>query len=147
MMFTFVPLTMDLVDEIDAWDYEGFFEQVVMTPYYESHSEEGKLKGPGGCEGYAALLDGKTAGLFEFTPKKASLEIGLALKPEWIGRGFGVTFVRDGIAFGLQQYEGIRSVTLTVSVENEPAVTVYKKAGFSIVREKAGEVEMEKVMN
>ncbi|WP_051254566.1 GNAT family N-acetyltransferase [Halobacillus kuroshimensis] len=144
MMFTFVPLTMDLVDEIGAWDYEGFVEQVIMTPYYESYNGDGILKGPGGCDGYAALFDGKTVGLFEFTKKKDFLEIGLALKPEWIGRGFGETFIREGIAFGVPQYEGICSIILTVSVENEPAVTVYKKAGFSIVREEAGEVEMEK---
>lgn len=131
MEFQFTPMTMDYLKEIDSWNYEGFVEQVLMTPYFKSMEETGQLIGPGGCDGFVALADGQPAGLFEFVVADDALEIGLALKPELIGRGFGADYVRQGIDFGRRHYQTeLHSVMLTVELANKAAIRVYEKAGF-----------------
>lgn len=143
MLFTFKPLTIEYLKEIDSWDYEGFVEEVLMAPYFDSISKTGKLIGPGGCEGFTALLGKETAGLFEFNTQGSTMEIGLALKPELIGKGLGVNFVKQGIAFGIQYYGNkIERILLVVDSNNDAAISVYEKTGFKRIDQKDNEIEM-----
>jgi len=142
MDFHFRPINMEYVNMIDSWDYEGFVEEVIMKPYFDFFNETGVLKGPGGCEGFVAFLDEKPVGLFEFKIEDRSLEIGLALKPEFIGKGLGAQYVKQGIAFGLQYYDqNIEDIKLVVESENKAAIRVYEKVGFKQVKED-DEIEM-----
>ncbi|WP_409252571.1 GNAT family N-acetyltransferase [Bacillus sp. SCS-153A] len=145
MNFTFKPLIIEYVKEIDSWNYEGFVEEVLMTPYFESYNETGTLIGPGGCEGFAAFLDNKPAGLFEFNIQGSTMEIGLALKPDLVGRGLGVPFVNQGIEFGIDHYQSqLNFVKLVVDTKNKAAIRVYEKAGFEEVDRTDSEIEMRK---
>lgn len=60
------------------------------------------------------------------------LDIGLGLRPEFTGRGFGLPFLRAGLAFGRARFNpaGFR---LTVAAFNRRAITVYERAGFRAV--------------
>ena len=138
---------MEFVKEIDSWNYEGFIEEVVMTPYFESLKETNRLKGPGGCDGFVALLDNEAAGLFEFNTNGNVMEIGLALKPNLVGEGLGANYVQQGIEFGIQHYNtNIGIVKLVVDSKNKAAIRVYEKVGFSSVGQKENEIEMRLIL-
>ncbi|MCA1011600.1 GNAT family N-acetyltransferase [Halobacillus halophilus] len=142
-MFTFIPLNMEFVKEIDSWNYEGFIEQVVMTPYFESYKKTQTLKGPGGCDGFVGLLNHEAAGLFEFNLDGNIMEIGLALKPNLIGKGLGANYVQEGIDFGIQYYDTkVDIIKLVVDSRNKSAIRVYEKVGFSTTEHHADEIEM-----
>ena len=147
MNFTFKPLNIEYVKEIDSWNYEGFIEEVLMTPYYESFKKTGILIGPGGCEGFATFLEDETVGLFEFNINDSTMEIGLALKPDLVGKGLGVPFVNQGIEFGLQHYQlKLHYVKLVVDQNNKAAIRVYEKTGFEEVERTDTEIEMRKIL-
>ncbi|MGM7701831.1 GNAT family N-acetyltransferase [Pseudalkalibacillus sp. Hm43] len=147
MDFKFIPITIEYVKEIDSWNYEGFIEEVWMTPYFESFNNTEKLRGPGGCEGFVALLDNKAVGLFEFRMENSIMEIGLALRPDLVGKGLGVEFVNQGIEFGLKHYDTeFDYIRLEVHFQNKAAIRVYEKVGFVKVEQKATEIEMRKTL-
>lgn len=147
MEFKFRPIKMEDVKQIDAWNYENFVEKVEMKPYFESFQQTGQLKGPGGCEGYAAFVDEEVVGLFEFNVNGSIMEIGLALRPDWIGKGLGATYVEQGIAFGSHHYDrDMNEIRLEVDEQNKAAIRVYEKIGFKKVEQKECDIEMGMVL-
>jgi RimJ/RimL family protein N-acetyltransferase len=55
---------------------------------------------------------------------------GLAIHPQQAGKGYGILMMQDIISFA-KAHNRIR-VDLTVSTQNEKAITLYKKCGFVI---------------
>ncbi|HEY7358813.1 MAG TPA: GNAT family N-acetyltransferase [Ktedonobacterales bacterium] len=77
---------------------------------------------------------GSLVGLFWFTRRPdRTVTIGLALRPDLTGKGYGLAFVEAGLAFGKQWFAPAR-FRLTVAAFNERAIKVYLRAGFHIVR-------------
>ena len=145
MKFDFAPLTIQHVQTIADWRYQGFEKSLFMGPYRTSHKETGRLVGPGGCEGFAALVEDKLAGLFEFYRSTEIMNIGLALRPDLTGKGWGTTFVEQGIDFGVKHYQYRKPlVELSVNHLNAAAVRVYEKVGFTVVERVDEEVRMRK---
>lgn len=145
--FRFMPINIEYVQEISSWNYKGFIEEVVMTPYFESFKKDKELKGPGGCDGFVALLNNEVAGLFEFTVRDNIMEIGLALKPNLVGKGLGEKYVKQGIEFGVQYYDiNIDSIRLVVDQKNQAAIRVYEKVGFTKVEQQENEFEMRMIL-
>ncbi|MYL49898.1 GNAT family N-acetyltransferase [Halobacillus litoralis] len=143
MEFEFRPVKVEDVKQIDSWNFDGFVEKVEMKPYFESLEQTGKLRGPGGCEGYAALHDDDVVGLFEFNVNGRIMEIGLALRPDWIGKGLGAAYVERGIAFGVRHYEqDVDEIRLEVDEQNKAAIRVYEKIGFERMEQKDHDMEM-----
>lgn len=137
----FVPIDAGSASEISKWKYDGFLKEIGMEAYFENLEKTGIMKGPAGCDGYAAVdEDGRLIGLFEYYfVENGIMEIGLALNPEMVGKGFGVEFVRLGIEFGISRYDYKGGyVRLGVNAENVPAVKVYEKYGFEISGETVG---------
>lgn len=148
MKFKFVPMTLEYVKQIKTWRYTGYVKNIYMQPYFDSYNGiTGKMKGPGGCEGFAALNQNRLVGLFEYYFKDEIIEIGLALKPELAGKGLGKEFVKQGINFGIKKFRYKREyIKLTVNIQNKPAIRVYEKAGFKEYRRKDDEIEMRKYL-
>jgi [ribosomal protein S18]-alanine N-acetyltransferase len=143
MKFQFVPITFETAQEIDDWYYEGKFDDLYMTPYFISGEKTGVFKGPGDCDGFAAMHEGTVSGLFEYTIVDGGLEIGLALAPDLVGKGLGPGFVQQGIAFGLEKFEGQNEfIQLEVAAANKPAICVYEKVGFVKTNQSADQIEM-----
>ena len=61
-----------------------------------------------------------------------TVDIGLGMKPNRTGNGFGLQFVNAGLAFSKEKY-GCNYITLSVAKFNERAIKVYKRAGFEAV--------------
>ncbi|WP_415816797.1 GNAT family N-acetyltransferase [Mesobacillus thioparans] len=82
------------------------------------------------CTGPSAQVPaGRGAGMY---PGQA-IDIGLGMKPEITGNGYGYTF----FTFVLKELEGreqIHMFRLTVAAFNKRAIKLYEKMGFSIER-------------
>ena len=61
-----------------------------------------------------------------------TVDIGLGMKPNITGNGFGLQFVNAGLAFSKEKY-GCKYITLSVATFNKRAIKVYKRAGFEAV--------------
>lgn len=147
MKFEFVPMTLDYAEQIKTWKYNGYVKSIYVEPYFNSFdAATGRMKGPGGCEGFAVLNQGRLVGLYEYYFKDEVIEIGLALSPESVGKGLGEDFVLQGLDFGISKfnYKG-EYIKLTVNIQNKPAIRVYEKAGFIEYIRKSDEIEMRKI--
>ncbi|WP_053219876.1 GNAT family N-acetyltransferase [Virgibacillus senegalensis] len=60
-----------------------------------------------------------------------ALDIGLGLRPDLTGKGYGVSFLNKGIEFASSNFQP-SVIRLTVAAFNQRAVTVYKRSGFLI---------------
>ncbi|UOQ84388.1 GNAT family N-acetyltransferase [Gracilibacillus salinarum] len=58
-----------------------------------------------------------------------TVEIGLGLRPELTGRGYGEAFLKTSIAF-LRSKLNPEKINLSVATFNQRAIKVYKKIGF-----------------
>lgn len=146
MKFEFIPMTLDYARQINTWEYSGYVKSIYVEPYFNSFDEAtGKVKGPDGCEGFAGVNQNTLVGLFEYYFRDEIMEIGLALNPELVGKGFGKDFVLQGIYFGINEFKYKQKyVKLTVNIQNKPAIRVYEKAGFIEYTRKENEIEMRK---
>jgi ribosomal-protein-alanine N-acetyltransferase len=135
MEFNFVPLTIEMVNEISSWRYSGYMKDIYTQPYYDNYDLETQTtKGPGGCHGFGVYDDNRLMGLFEYYFYDGVLELGLALAPDYIGKGYSKAFILAGITFGVKTYEyKLPYVQLHVDIDNESARIAYKKAGFTEV--------------
>jgi putative acetyltransferase len=77
--------------------------------------------------------DGKPAGMFKLIPqlhRTAHIAYlgGLAIHPQYYGKGLGQTMIAEILALGLQQ--GFLRIELSVATNNERAIRLYEKCGF-----------------
>ena len=74
----------------------------------------------------------RLVGFYYLEPRGDELEYGLGMRPDMTGRGLGLRFVCDGLAFAEHRYRP-RRVVLSVAEFNQRARRVYQKAGFRVV--------------
>lgn len=144
MDFKFIPMTLDYANIIKTWEYDGYLKNIYMEPYFKNYDKTtGRMKGPGGCEGFAVLNIDKLIGLFEYYFTDGIMEIGLALNPETVGKGLGKKFIEEGIKFGIERFNYNKDfIKISVNSENKPAIKVYEKVGFKEYMKNEDEIEM-----
>jgi ribosomal-protein-alanine N-acetyltransferase len=129
--YTFIPLRLRDARAMASWRYEGeyafyntgLFPLLLVVPLR-------RLLASMGVEVYAVCDKSKdVVGTFSFTRQGDSVEIGLAMRPDFTGRGLGLDFVRAGMDFARQRFAP-RTFTLDVATFNRRAITVYTRAGF-----------------
>lgn len=133
MRYTFVPLRVRDALAAGRWRYpaeytiynfniaellaSALLQRVLLsTVYFSTLDERGEL-----------------VGIFTFTPSAASIEIGLAMRPDLTGNRLGLEFLEAGLDFARQRFHPAR-FTLDVATFNVRARTVYERAGFREVR-------------
>ena len=138
LVYSFEPIKDEQAQEIAAWRYE--------TPYdfYDVASDPEDLEELLAPERrrnyYAAVSDGgELAGFFCFGSEAqvpggdyaddGTIDIGLGLRPDLVGKRLGLGFVLAGLEFAEERFapSGFR---LTVATFNERAIRVYERAGF-----------------
>ena len=136
---TITPMTEHHAHQISHWKYEGEYS------LYDHN--EGDITGYMDGTHYACTnTDGKLVGYFCFG-KDAQiptveenvycdeyLDIGLGLRLDACGKGFGLFFLNEGMDYARRAF-GTEHFRLSVAVFNERAIKVYKKAGFHTERE------------
>lgn len=82
------------------------------------------------CFGLSAQVPGGRArGIYG---GKRVLDIGLGMRPDLTGKGFGQSFVQAGIDFATARWL-LTALRLTVASDNHRAITVYERLGFSVI--------------
>lgn len=120
MIATIEPASETTIDEMVRWRYGPpfeFYDGDGVPPrnperFFEARDERGNL-----------------VGFYYFEERDDGLFFGLGLRPDLTGRGFGVDFVRSGLAFGRERFRPGR-IVLDVAAFNERAIKVYQRAGF-----------------
>ena len=136
--YYFQGLTREQAVEIGSWEYEDPYRiysmdgseeeqaELMSGEYFAGVNSEQKLIGFV-CEGIAARVPGGyAAGLYE---GDGILDIGLGLKPELTGKGYGLEFMLDGMSFLRERYQP-SAFQLVVAAFNERAIRVYERVGF-----------------
>lgn len=113
------PLRSEDAALLDHWRYE--------PPYDFYDGEEDPVLNP---ERFFVVRDGgEIVGFYYFDARGDTVEIDLGLRPDSTGKGLGLEFFLDGVAFAHGRFPGSR-VTLNVAAFNARAITVYERAGF-----------------
>lgn len=82
---------------------------------------------------FVVLSNREVIGFFNFFCSCAgTIDIGLAMKPNLVGKGVGLEFLKEGIEFARNEFEA-NTITLSVAKFNQRAITVYKRVGFKEV--------------
>jgi len=113
------PLRAEEAALLDAWRYD--------PPYDFYNGEDDPVLNP---ERFFVVRDGdEIVGFYYFDARDDTVEIGLGLRPDLTGKGLGLEFFLDGVAFAHGRFPR-RRVTLNVAAFNARAIAVYERAGF-----------------
>lgn len=129
MKFEFQPMDQDWARAIAGWHYEGIYA------FYDMEQDAGDLEellDPNSWKDhtYAVTDDqGDLVGFFCFEPQKEGVVIGLGLRPDLTGRGWGQSFLEAGLELAREKYRPA-AFLLSVATFNQRAIHVYRKAGF-----------------
>jgi ribosomal-protein-alanine N-acetyltransferase len=138
MEFTFRPLSWPDVESIATWHYDAPYTQYdgekfasSLQMFLRRRWTYTRLE----YEYYAVdNAHGDLIGFFTFNKlPRNTVTIGLGLRPELTGFGYGLAFVQAGIEFGKVRYAPA-SFRLTVAAFNARAIKVYIRAGFTWVK-------------
>ena len=82
---------------------------------------------------YIFDIDGEKVGMFKLIPLMYRTEHiaylgGVAIHPQWAGKGFGVQMMQEILAYAKQC--GILRIELSTATINEKAIHLYEKVGF-----------------
>lgn len=124
-----LPITQQNAEEIVAWKYPdpyGFYDLTADPEDYQEFISPSQRSE----HTYAAWDQEDLIGFFTFHPIGGrKVEMGLGLHPDRTGKGFGESFVKEGLAFARDNYRA-EVFLLAVALFNKRAIKVYEKIGF-----------------
>ncbi|WP_291579723.1 GNAT family N-acetyltransferase [Clostridium sp. UBA6640] len=133
MKFEFrAPIKSD-IEDILTWKYEGIYS------FYDNSIQKEKI------ESIKRSIDSdndfsiynehnELVGNCSFYYIEEFFCLGVQMRPELTGKGFGTEFVRSIINFGKKKYN-LSYIDLTVAKFNKRAIRVYEKLGFKFIEE------------
>lgn len=127
-----VPVKSD-IEDILTWKYDGIYS------FYDNSIQKEKI------EWIESFIDSddnfsiyneqnELVGNCSFYYIEEFFCLGVQMRPELTGKGFGTEFVRAIINFGEKKYN-LSYIDLTVAKFNKRAIKVYEKVGFKIIEE------------
>ena len=126
-----VPLAATDAAAIARWRYD---EPYAFYDPDRDPDDLAELRDPASWPGrYFAAHDaaGSLIGFFQFAQDRDVVTLGLGLRPDLTGQGFGVAFLRAGLDFARRHFAPRRFV-LAVAAFNRRAIRVYEREGFRI---------------
>jgi ribosomal-protein-alanine N-acetyltransferase len=127
--YTFRQMTDGEAREISRWHYQAPYD------FYDSTSDPDDLEElldpvrRAGSYFSAFDAEGALVGFFQFESEGETVDVGLGLRPDLTGRGFGEGYLLAGLDFARERFSPAR-FTLAVATFNERAIRVYERAGF-----------------
>ncbi len=127
-----VPTKSDL-DDILTWKYDGKYS------FYDNDIQKEKMEWiesfVDSDDNFSIYNDSnKLVGNCSFYYIEEFFCVGLQMKPELTGKGFGVEFAKSIIDFGREKYK-FNYIDLIVAKFNNRAIKVYEKLGFKVIEE------------
>jgi ribosomal-protein-alanine N-acetyltransferase len=129
MEFDIREMNRAAAERIAGWRYAGpysFYDLAADAEDLREFMDENNW-----ADVYFSVHDERddVVGFFEFKHAGDELEIGLGLRPDLTGRGFGTQFMAACLDFARRRYRTTR-FRLAVAAFNERAIRVYERAGF-----------------
>lgn len=138
VILTIEPMTIDYAQEIAyRWKYRGKYSFYNITK--DEHELEMFLNEELRKSTYYTVLNEKQEliGFYSYTFENNIMWIGLGLKPQLTGKGYGIYFMQKAIEFGVSEFNYTESkILLTVAEFNKRAISLYQKLGFIFVEKK-----------
>ncbi len=136
--YTIIPMTRKHAYEISKWQYDDIY-----SFYNRPVADKPTTNADTPIDNFFVVCDNNQTliGHFHFGPEgqiptienfdytRDYLDIGLGLRPELCGQGYGTQFAALGIEFARKHY-GAKKFRLSVAAFNERAQKVYEKIGF-----------------
>lgn len=127
-----VPTKSD-VDDILTWKYDGIYS------FYDNDIQKEKIEWiksfVDSDDNFSIYNDNnKLVGNCSFYYIEEFFCVGLQMRPELTGKGFGIEFAKAIIDFGREKYK-FNYIDLTVANFNNRAIKVYEKLGFKVIEE------------
>jgi ribosomal-protein-alanine N-acetyltransferase len=138
MQFLFRPLCKNDIEQVATWRYEAPYAIYNGITLKTGLSGFLRLRPLFRWLGFDCLAvddeTGQLAGIFQFSkePRRA-ITIGLAMRPDLTGHGYGQAFVEAGLAYARQHFHP-KTFRLTVATFNERARKVYERVGFRTLK-------------
>ena len=134
-----VKMTAEYARQISHWKYDKPYSLYNHSESSVAELMDGEhfacLTTGGELAGYLSFgKDARIPTVEEDVYDDGFLDIGIGLRPDICGRGYGLSFLQCGLAFAKTHY-GIRRFRLSVASFNERAIKVYARAGFVLMRE------------
>ncbi|QHS21761.1 GNAT family N-acetyltransferase [Virgibacillus sp. MSP4-1] len=131
MIYEFKPMTQEQAEQIAYnWHYEGVYS-FYDTKADKEDMEEFPDSEQRGESMFAVTGNDELTGFFSINQvNHDTIDIGLGLHPDITGKGYGLTFLREGLNFAEKKYHP-GMITLSVATLNQRAMKVYKRAGFT----------------
>ncbi len=127
------PMRQRDAEAIAGWHYEPPYDFYDAVADHRDLSEllDPLLRG----NKYFSAHDSRDSliGYFAFTSKDDVVGVGVGLRPDLTGRGFGQAFLEAGLDYAREQFAP-RRFRLAVADFNTRAITVYERAGFVATR-------------
>ena len=129
MKFEFTPMDETTARAIAGWHYEGIYAFYDMEQDVQDLEE--LLDPRNWIDHCYAVTDeqGELVGFFSYEREQGAVSIGLGLRPDLTGKGWGQAFLEAGLAFARETFHPT-AFTLSVATFNQRAIAVYRKAGF-----------------
>ncbi|GAA0776940.1 GNAT family protein [Clostridium subterminale] len=127
-----VPTKSD-IDDILTWKYDGIYS------FYDNDIQKEKIEWiksfVDSGDNFSIYNDNnKLVGNCSFYYIEEFFCVGLQMRPELTGKGFGIEFAKAIIDFGREKYK-FNYIDLTVANFNNRAIKVYEKLGFKVIEE------------
>ncbi|WLR42353.1 GNAT family protein [Bacillus carboniphilus] len=128
--YIFKQITQEQAEHIAyQWHYDGIYSFYDMEADKEDLEEflDSEMRG---YFIFAVTKDNELVGFFSFYKDDPdAIDIGLGMRPDLTGSGWGYSFLTSGIKFAREKYQTSK-ITLSVATFNERAINVYRKFGF-----------------
>ncbi|WP_277584738.1 GNAT family N-acetyltransferase [Psychrobacillus antarcticus] len=133
MGYKFEIMTQEQAEEIAFnWHYDAeysFYDMEADKEDFVMFLDQQKR----GDSNFVVTKENDIIGFFSFNKVTINtIDIGLGMRPNLIGNGNGLEFLKAGIEFAESKYTPQR-ITLSVATFNQRAIKLYRKIGFEDV--------------
>lgn len=117
----------------NQWHYPAEYSFYDLQEDPEDYAEILDPKARGN-QYYQVIDDNQLVGYFVLEESQGVLNLGLGLRPDLTGQGFGSSFLNLILAYARENYP-VQTIRLGVAAFNLRAQKLYQKAGFHTTRE------------
>lgn len=125
-------LTEEMARSLCTWRYPWRYNGAPLLPPWEQIMEKGgALVDPArrSLEYTAYRSDGIFIGITKLTLHEAYVTLGIAVHPDWCGKGYGAKMLAYALCLAGERHPGL-PVVLEVTPDNERAIRLYRRTGF-----------------